>query len=150
MRVKTTKYFIGSAFRLDGDGVFGAWKRINLKPPSKVEKLNTLRRSVSVYTAKTQNTAQICSRRVRVYVTYMCQYKEINKHVYYFHASDFQAALAALISIQEYFHEMYRICTDSITDTYVSVFAVQIREEGRFYACAQTWRCCVIVYHSTT
>ena len=24
LRVKTTKYFIGSAFRVDGDGVFGA------------------------------------------------------------------------------------------------------------------------------
>ena len=73
----------------------------------------------------------------------------------YFHASDLQAALAALTSIQEYFYEMYRIFTDSITEqrricNYVFVFAAQIREEGRFYACAQTWRCCVIVYHSNT
>ena len=73
----------------------------------------------------------------------------------YFHASDRQAALTALINLQESFHEMYRICTDSITEqrricNYVLVFAAQIREEGRFYACAQTWRCCVIVYHSTT
>jgi hypothetical protein len=78
----------------------------------------------------------------------MCQYREINKHVGII--SMRQVALAALINIQESFHEMYRICTDSITDTYVSVFAVQIREEGRFYACAQTWWCCVMVYHSTT
>ena len=70
----------------------------------------------------------------------------------YFHASDLQAALAALTSIQEYFHEMYRIFTDSITEQrrIFLVFAARIREEGRFYACAQTWRCCVIVYHSTT
>ena len=34
----------------------------------------------------------------------------------YFHASDLQAALAALTSVQEYFHEMYRIFTDSITE----------------------------------
>jgi hypothetical protein len=34
----------------------------------------------------------------------------------YFHASDLQAALAALTSIQEFFHEMYRIFTDSITE----------------------------------
>ena len=68
----------------------------------------------------------------------------------YFHASDLQAALAALTSIQEYFHEMCRIFTDSITEQrrIFLVFAARIRE-GRFYACAQTWRCCVIVYHST-
>ena len=46
----------------------------------------------------------------------------------YFHASDRQAALAALINLQESFHEMYRICTDSITElrsicNYVLVFA---------------------------
>ena len=34
----------------------------------------------------------------------------------YFHASDLQAALATLINVQESFHEMYRICTDSITE----------------------------------
>ena len=34
----------------------------------------------------------------------------------YFHASDLQAALAALINVQESFHKMYRICTDSITE----------------------------------
>ena len=34
----------------------------------------------------------------------------------YFNASDLQAALAALTSIQEFFHEMYRIFTDSITE----------------------------------
>ena len=77
-----------------------------------MEDLNTLRRSVSVYTAKTQNSAQICSRRVRVYVTYMPQYREINKHVDYvdyFHESDRQAALAALTSVQEAFSVMYRM-----------------------------------------
>ena len=61
----------------------------------------------------------------------------------YFHASDRQAALAALITLQESFHEMYRICTDSITAqrricNYVLVFAAQIREVGRFYACTQS------------
>ena len=73
----------------------------------------------------------------------------------YFHASDRQAALAAVINLQESFHEMYRIWTDIITEqrricNYVLVFAAQIREEGRFYACTQTWWCSVIVYHSTT
>ena len=81
LQVNTPKYFIGSAFRLDGDSVFGAQKRKNLKPPSRVENLNTLRRSDSVYTAKTENYSHICSRRVRVYVTNMPQYREINKHV---------------------------------------------------------------------
>ena len=58
----------------------------------------------------------------------------------YFHASDLQAALAALTSIQEYFHEMYRIFSDSITEQrrIFLFFAARIRE-GRFYACAQTW-----------
>ena len=61
----------------------------------------------------------------------------------YFHASDLQAALAALTSVEESFHEMYRICTDSITEqrriyNYVLVFAAQKQEEERFYACAQT------------
>ena len=70
----------------------------------------------------------------------------------YFHASDLQAALAAITSVQESFHEMYRICTDSITEQrrIFLVFATLIREEGIFYACAQKWRCCVIVYYSTT
>ena len=70
----------------------------------------------------------------------------------YFHASDRQAALAALINLQESFHEMYRIFTDSITErrricNYVLVFVAQIREEGRFYACAQTQRCYVSQHH---
>ena len=34
----------------------------------------------------------------------------------YFHVSDLQAALAALINVQESFHEMYRICSGSITE----------------------------------
>jgi hypothetical protein len=50
---------------------------------------------------------------------------------------------------------MYRICTDSIAEqrricNYVLVFAVQIREEGRFYACTQTWWCCVMVMTKKT
>jgi hypothetical protein len=57
----------------------------------------------------------------------------------YLHASDRQAALTGLINLQESFHEMYRICTDSFTEqrricNYVLVFTAQIREEGRFYA----------------
>ena len=79
--VKTTKYFIRSAFCLHGDGVFGAWKCKNLKPPSRVGKSNTLLCSIPMYTGKTQNFAQICSRRICVYITYICQYREINKHV---------------------------------------------------------------------
>ena len=131
---------------------FRRWRCFS-KPPFRVEILNMLCRIVSVYTVKPQNSAKICSRRVRVYVTYMCQYREINKHVGII--SMRQAALAALINIQESFHEMYRTCTDSITEqriiyNYVLVFAAQIRDEGRFYACPQTWWCCVIVYHSTT
>jgi hypothetical protein len=65
----------------------------------------------------------------------------------YFHASDLQAALAALINLQESFHEMCRICTDIITEqrrigNYVLVFVAQIGGEGRFYECVQTWQCC--------
>ena len=41
----------------------------------------------------------------------------------YFNASDLQAALAALTSIQEFFHEMYRIFTDSITEQ-IRIFLV--------------------------
>ena len=63
--------------------------------------------------------------------------------LYYFRASDRQAALADLINLQESFHGMYRICTDNITEqrrirNSVLVFAAQIREEGRFYACTQS------------
>ena len=44
-----------------------------------------------------------------------------------------RAALAALINLQESFHEMYRICTDRITEQRRSflVFAGQIREDVR-------------------
>ena len=34
----------------------------------------------------------------------------------YFHASDLQAALAALTSVQESFHEMYRICIELLLE----------------------------------
>ena len=105
MRVKTTKYLIGNAFRLDGDSVFGERSA----------------RSAHVAQVFTSHTCASTGKYTNT--------------LDYFHASDRKAALAALINNMYRIQDMYRICKDSITEqrtisNYVLVFAAQIREEG--------------------